>query len=388
MDDKLEEVHALAGEYFDSEDTLERLGYIIPFPPGSELYTAFLDGYFYFTEAARDSRFEVMDEVGEDWQPDGAVMDAFVNQETSWRNRFFKRMKSSTEGTLPPRLYKFRRLATEEDVLRVTRDILLGTELWFPKASQMNDLFEFKMMLRNDLPAPGRLGMINFWDAAAHQLERVWVPKAVSLRLMKQMRKLIRKSGNLEQGFQKAWEVVTGMVETRLTRIRDELGVCCFAGNVRDPVLWAHYGSENQGVAFGFSSSSPFWSGLRRVQYEKKPPVFSNAVANLDDIMARAMITKYSAWRYEDEWRLIGQPSKKIDHAGRGPTRSRARHAYPKNDLVEVVFGARITDGNRQAIIEACTMAGLAPRFFQASPAAGYKPEIREYTAPEKRQAS
>ena len=308
--------------------------------------------------------------------------------EPGWRNRFFEKMSSSKDAAPPPRLYKFRRLGTKEDVSRVIKVNILGNELWFSKVSQLNDLSEFKLMVKNDLPVPSEVGMVNFWDMAGYQLDRVWVPEAISSELRKEMRELIMKSENLEQGFKKAWKVVTNKVETRLTEIRDELGVCSFAGNVEHHELWTHYGSENQGVALGFSPTSPFWSGLRRVQYEKEPPVFSNALGHLDDTMARAIITKHKDWRDEDEWRLIGQPSKKNDQTSTGQTRSDSRHIYPKNDLVEVVFGPRITDRNKRTIFEACAKAGLTPKFIEACEGTGYKLEFRECTIQKKNRTS
>ena len=377
LDYLIEEVHELAGEYLDPDDTIERLSTIIPFPFGSKLYTVFLNGYFHFTEAAQESRFDRMGEIGEDWSDD-ALIDAFVDTlEADWRNHFFEKMRSSKDVTPPARLYRFRKLGTEEEVSRV-KDIILGNELWFSKVSQLNDLFEFKLMAKNDLPAPSNVGIVNFWDAATHQLDRVWVPKDDSSELREEMMGLIMKSESLEQGFKKAWKVVTNKVETKLTQIRDELGVCCFAGNIENRVLWAYYGGESQGVALGFSPTSPFWSSLRRVQYAKKPPVFSNALVRLDDTMARAIITKHKDWSIEDEWRLIGQPSEKSDQTSTGQTRSDSRHIYPPNDLVEVVFGPLTTDRNKRAILEACAMASLTPKFFEVCQTTGYKLAIRK----------
>jgi hypothetical protein len=56
--------------------------------------------------------------------------------------------------------------------------------------------------------------------------------------------------------------------------------------------------------------------------------------------------------------------------------------------LVEVVFGPLITDRNKRAIIKACALAGLTPKFFQACPATGYELEIRECTIQKKNRIS
>jgi hypothetical protein len=83
-------------------------------------------------------------------------------------------------------------------------------------------------------------------------------------------------------------------------------GLLCFSGNWRNPVLWSHYADHHRGLCLGFDISGE----MMKVAYTHKrlQPDFT-ALKNGGDAalahMRRVIATKFSHWRYEDEYRLF-----------------------------------------------------------------------------------
>lgn len=96
--------------------------------------------------------------------------------------------------------------------------------------------------------------------------------------------------------------------------INDRYRVFCLTTKPDCPLMWAHYAEKHRGICLGFTTRNEVFSGALRVDYAEMYPVFELA----DDSEAgnlRALLTKSSVWRYEDEYRLIAQErSAATDH--------------------------------------------------------------------------
>lgn len=86
-------------------------------------------------------------------------------------------------------------------------------------------------------------------------------------------------------------------------------GLLCFSDDWTNPVLWSHYGAKHYGVCLGFDVMR---TSVEEVLYEDNrliykalndkdadPTKISKALQN------KLIRTKYSHWKYEQEWRRI-----------------------------------------------------------------------------------
>lgn len=135
-------------------------------------------------------------------------------------------------------------------------------------------------------------------------------------------------------------------------------GVCCFSEVVDNPLLWSHYGDQHRGICIGYGLNRIPKPKLHKVVYggsrtlrttliarallEKEP----EAQALLDrDVVLR----KAPSWRYEREWRLLGE---------RGAQASCL-------ELVDLTFGLRCPGALKHALIKALTPKRANVKFFE-----------------------
>jgi hypothetical protein len=72
----------------------------------------------------------------------------------------------------------------------------------------------------------------------------------------------------------------------------------CFCGHWASPLLWSHYADRHRGVCLGFDVPD---ESVQSVRYVRKRTPLSVPVRDKD--IARLLNTKYSGWKYEEEWR-------------------------------------------------------------------------------------
>jgi hypothetical protein len=130
-------------------------------------------------------------------------------------------------------------------------------------------------------------------------------------------------------------------LQSQLTRLFQTIGVLCFSRNWKNPVLWSHYADKHKGICLGFEikdtveleevryvespeqidadnvlvaaagietpEADAAYTGSGRVQFIQPPPsVADNPRFRVVGKMVKArLLTKFEAWRYEDEVRLF-----------------------------------------------------------------------------------
>jgi hypothetical protein len=81
-------------------------------------------------------------------------------------------------------------------------------------------------------------------------------------------------------------------------------GIVSFSAKATNPLMWANYAENHRGLCLGFDVQGA--SKINYVSARKKMPALLDIVQNSDTItIEKAIMTKYSHWRYEEEWRLI-----------------------------------------------------------------------------------
>ena len=148
------------------------------------------------------------------------------------------------------------------------------------------------------------------------------------------------------------------------SEIRHELlkqyhrGVCCFAVSVYNPLLWSHYADQHQGVCVGYRLARVPLPKIHKVVYGGsraiKTSLIARAILNNDheaqNLMDRdVLLRKAPSWRYESEWRLLGN---------RGVQDSPLR-------LADVTFGLRCPKALKYALVSALEPREETVKFFE-----------------------
>lgn len=139
--------------------------------------------------------------------------------------------------------------------------------------------------------------------------------------------------------------LLTSDIQRELLKQYDR-GLCCFSAVVDNPLLWSHYGDQHRGLCIGYGLNRTPKPLLRKVVYGGSRTVATSLIAKAllenepeaKEVLDRAvLLRKAPAWRYEREWRLLGD---------RGVQDSTL-------ELKDVTFGLRCPDALMHAIITA-----------------------------------
>jgi hypothetical protein len=138
------------------------------------------------------------------------------------------------------------------------------------------------------------------------------------------------------------------------------VGIFSLSEDCCNELMWAHYGANHQGIAFGFNTSGDCKLANSRyclpVNYASKKPIFkagfknevqimmpNSGIPNIqrvsfeDDTFRSTISTKTPAWEYEKEWRYIEENAGLFDFPGTlsqvffGLRMSQKRKIYFKN---------------------------------------------------------
>lgn len=85
-------------------------------------------------------------------------------------------------------------------------------------------------------------------------------------------------------------------------------GLLCFSKTWTNPVLWSHYADKHRRLCLGFEVPN---THLGKVRYVKKRPARPSVLD--ESFMKRLLFTKFSYWRYEQEYRVYVQLDKSIN---------------------------------------------------------------------------
>jgi hypothetical protein len=82
----------------------------------------------------------------------------------------------------------------------------------------------------------------------------------------------------------------------------DVWGIVCFSRGWSHPLLWSHYADKHRGMALGFDvPDNDLYSPVR---YQRRRLPFPRREFGRDDV-GDVVLTKFTAWRYEAEYRCF-----------------------------------------------------------------------------------
>jgi len=130
--------------------------------------------------------------------------------------------------------------------------------------------------------------------------------------------------------------------ERKIQDTVNNIGVLSLSATKSNILLWSHYAAGHTGICLKFiaTSSTDFFGSSLPVKYSPKYPDIDILKTSPEDQVEAFLFTKAIDWKYEKEWRII--------HHEKGP----GDRKFPKEFLVEVIFGAGIDPKDRSAIAE------------------------------------
>lgn len=163
--------------------------------------------------------------------------------------------------------------------------------------------------------------------------------------------------------------------------------VSCFSKSENNPLMWAHYADNHNGICLTFDFPNDFanqigWSQSAIFNFEewklsfkygnvkyrnvRKPLCFYEGIARHDYTLDDAIFTKPTCWRYEKEFRFVlFFPFGGVRAFSPSADVSDMYFSFPRSWLREITFGIRLPSKTCNQIIRYCTEAGYSDIAFQ-----------------------
>lgn len=151
--------------------------------------------------------------------------------------------------------------------------------------------------------------------------------------------------------------------------------VCCFTETDDNILMWSHYADNHQGICLRFrsdkaldgyflilnSTSEPCQIPFIKIEYkENLPPIVNMFDEDRDETLVKFLLTKYSDWKYEKEYRML-----LYENELEGGT-----IRYEKEDLEGITFGLKMKPENVKLIYNSIDKnylkAGIDVNFYEA----------------------
>lgn len=231
---------------------------------------------------------------------------------------------------MPSHLYKYRSLAIGKDQVNV-KNILINSQIYFPKPEQLNDPFEFRFLLsfsladedtRKDFLLRGyqeRYPDRSAFDAQTHvrSILEDWRNRSPA-DLDRELRSVLEKA------------------------VRSDLHVLSLSETRSDILSWSHYADSHKGICIEFkvTGDDSFFGRAQSVKYSSQFPRLDFFQSDEEEKLKKTALTKALNWSYEKEWRIV-------DFEKGDETRK-----FPMNLLTGVILGHAVSDECKEFILD------------------------------------
>jgi len=224
----------------------------------------------------------------------------------------------------PKVLYRYRHL--QGDHREWTKRIITDSVLYFANPLSFNDPFDCKVRYRSSL-SPKQL--------------KLKYSNLLKKNLLKLNRKMRRRKVVADLASLNPNEFIAQM-ENGLQDTVNRIGVLSLSATNRNILLWSHYAAGHTGICLKFraTNNTDFFGYSQPVEYSPNYPEIDLLNNSPDEQVQAFLLTKAIDWKYEEEWRII-------DHE-KGPGDKK----FPQEMLLEVIFGARMEQKDKSAIVE------------------------------------
>jgi hypothetical protein len=225
----------------------------------------------------------------------------------------------------PVHLYKFRSLDGRS--AEFTQQIIAGSKLWYSKPMDFNDPFDCSPVISQEVTNKEMKQYYGRLFKRKSSLPRRDRRKMLSESLRDQDRK--ERPASFLEAVRKS---ISGAVNS--------VGVLSLSARCDHVLMWSHYASSHRGICLRFrAQGGSSFSRARKVFYSAERPVLNLIRDTRAEQIDKALLTKADFWSYEQEWRIID------------PIRKSGAHSYSMEELDGIIFGARISPSDKEAVI-------------------------------------
>jgi len=266
------------------------------------------------------------------------------------------------------RLYKYRAFSA------LTIDCLLSDMVFFADPSTFNDPLDTKPVVTADVLLADLKQIVRTLIERRLSAEMTAAAKTIRYRgprtiqhigqlghkeVERMLAELAYKATDPEQGDDldgnHQW-LLEQQLQLELMKQYDR-GILSLAERNSCPLMWSHYGDQHHGLCIGYRVPDSGVASLHRVHYGGSRLVEASKVARMldgdplarKDVDEAVLLRKAGDWRYEKEWRLIGQ---------------RGLADCPL-ELEDVTFGLRCKDTVKAAVVKALDERSRPVGFFE-----------------------
>ena len=201
-------------------------------------------------------------------------------------------------GQYPRYVYKY------VPINSYTNNIFCNCELWFSSPKSFNDPFDCQIVTNT--------------DNTIEEIEKFLEENDLMTSL--EQRKLLAKDWHARPS---DWHAT---INSSISAIINDSGICCFAGSNSNILLWSHYTESHKGICLTLDllADPGFFEIPIIVKYQNEYPLYNHLRENTT-IFSDLFQTKAECWSYENELRVFKPKS--------------GTYKFDKNSLVEVCFG-------------------------------------------------
>ena len=251
------------------------------------------------------------------------------------------------------KLYRYRSMSSQ-GLARTFTDC----ELYFASPTQFNDPFDCNPPFSNDYSVDEL--RCHFRKAIPATVSKFGVKlRNAELEAMTEKRVAsIQQNGSFES------DIAEPFIRTCLGE-NSKLGVLCLSEEPNDILMWSHYADGHQGIVLQFDKSELNKSGFNyceKVDYENNIITLKDMNINTTNSLKLAeliLLKKAGRWKYEEEWRIIVDPSLN------GIPGCRI-YKFPKEALTGVIFGCKMAPEDKYAVHMWLKAGNHEARIYQA----------------------
>ena len=241
---------------------------------------------------------------------------------------------------IPQFIYKYQRIDDHTD------DLFINSNLWFSNPLDFNDPFDCQLTIDSKNTLEEIVSWMKKADPKMSTIDRINIAKETKKN-------------------PKKWhEMVNQNIRKHLLRT----GVCCFAKNPFELLMWAHYTNCHKGFCMEFDvlADPMFFGKTGMVKYKQDYPR-CNYLREQKDFINKAILTKSIHWEYEGEFRVINFNKQGLV-------------SFERKALTKIIFGCKSSDNDISHIKSLIANNNyLSPNFQKATVSTNeYKLELND----------
>lgn len=237
-------------------------------------------------------------------------------------------------------LFRFSAFSQREEYLR---HLFIDGKLYHPLPCELNDPFEAKPYFR--------------WPDDPHKVKEM---RDYLVRVAKREGHSKKNAEKIiAQGFKNPESLKQAIAQSTNKTFRDNR-ICSFTGSKENLLFWAHYAGSHRGFCVEYDATVLPIKYAFKVNYSNIYPR-ARYPAPADKRMLEPLLTKSNDWKYEDEYRLILNPSAKMQPANDGKSL-----ILSGQEIKNIYFGALSGPLNIEKLQRLLKKGPFKPNFWQA----------------------